>query len=877
MIYPPVNATGIVQSYTLILARQCLPGHNREQITINGSTPGPSLYVALGNILEVKVVNEIYDDVAEIHFHGQNFRNRPWMDGLVNLTQCPISNVPGNNTFFYRFAPEVAGTYWYHGHMHGQLPDGLYGALVVTDSVRELEALAAHNVTYEEDSPSWIFQVADYYATEVRYLEYAFLQPGTFANDPVPDAIIVNNAFSEGFVVNVQNRSSKVRLRLINAAAYSPFVFSIDGLPLLLIELDGSPVEPKWMASIKLFTAQRASVIIDWSQLNSSLMGKSSLWMRFELLPYIYPSYTRGQPNYGMVGSTTKEFLNFNWKAIINLSPGTALRKPDYGQPPILTAAVAEDVNLLTVQPLYSYPVPVADHRIEMITQFYLDDDNVVRGYINEETFGSNPDYTPFAPAKPLLFSLLDAGDNPYTVRSYYNSSLKQTVLKGDGAHPFVVPYGAVVDVYIDGKCCGAHPFHLHGHHFWILATDEVPHPKTRPLIRDVVTVPFGGWALVRFVADNPGMWLFHCHLHWHASIGLNALIIEAPNELRARYAQGSLVIDQNSIDTCSASIAMVRTSGSTSCPGYLPSALPSSLPSFMPTNMPSIIPTVQPSRKPTVTPTLQPSATPSTAPISAPSTSPHFRPSSKPTIHSSSPVESPTTAPSYFDGRAGVITLLYTIQIAPADSIFLPSAFIQSKFLQAIRNAQPKLIYSQFTFLGPDTSYKRSLTEQYGVMTVYISSTSLFQDYDSFYPTPQLLWNACVGDLNEAVVSYSLENDLKRVLNQPDLSLLKATVALEDIAASDTPHPNGPKASFGVVQKETLPIPALPFILSTMLVVIIVFIVTHCGLWRNYQTSIRQHLRSFSTFHSWGRSQNEVLPSRKATYVRGMVSAVKE
>eukprot|EP00981_Chlorochromonas_danica_P005930 scaffold1236_cov170-Ochromonas_danica.AAC.21 len=761
-----------------------------------------------------------------------------------------------------------------------------------------MEALAAHSVTYEEDSPSWIFQVADYYATEVRYLEHAFLQPGTFANDPVPDAIIVNNAFSEGFVVNVQNRSSKMRLRLINAAAYSPFVFSIDGLPLLLIELDGSPVEPKWMASIKLFTAQRASVIIDWSRLHGSLMGNSSLWMRFELLPYIYPSYTPGQPNYGMVGSTTKEFLNFTWKSIINLSPGTAPRKPDYGQPPALNAALAEDVNLLSVQPLYPYPVPAADHRIEIETQFYLDDDNVVRGYINEETFGSNPSYTPFGPVKPLLFSLLDARDNPYTIRSYYNSSLKQTVLKGDGAHPFVVPYGAVVDVYIDGKCCGAHPFHLHGHHFWILATNEVPHPKTRPLIRDVVTVPFGGWALVRFVADNPGMWLFHCHLHWHASIGLNALIIEAPNELRARYAQGSLVVDQNSIDTCSASMAMVRTSGSTSCPSSLPSTLPVSLPSSVPTNMPTIIPTVQPSRKPhsitTVTPTLQPfiepSATPTTIPTSTPSISPHFRPTSKPSIHSTLPVESPTSAPSYFDGRAGVITLLYTLQLAPADSIFLPSAVIQSSFLQAIMNAQPKLIYSQFTFLGPDVSYRRSLSEQYGVMTVYISSTSHLQDYDSFYPTPQLLWEACAVDLGQAVVSHSLENDLKRVLTQPDLSLLKATVALEDIAASETPfRPNGSKASFGAVQKETLPISVLSFILSAMLVVVIVFAVTRsnrCGLWRDYQTSIRQHLRSISTSqseeegkkHSWGCSANEVLPSRKGvTQVRGMVSAVKE
>lgn len=29
------------------------------------------------------------------------------------------------------------------------------------------------------------------------------------------------------------------------------------------------------------------------------------------------------------------------------------------------------------------------------------------------------------------------------------------------------------------------------------------------------------GWVLLRFVADNPGVWLFHCHVLWHSEAGM--------------------------------------------------------------------------------------------------------------------------------------------------------------------------------------------------------------------------------------------------------------------------------------------------------------------------------------------------------------------
>lgn len=44
--------------------------------------------------------------------------------------------------------------------------------------------------------------------------------------------------------------------------------------------------------------------------------------------------------------------------------------------------------------------------------------------------------------------------------------------------------------------------------------------------IKDTVTVPDGGYTIIRFVANNPGFWLFHCHIEFHVEVGM-ALIFK--------------------------------------------------------------------------------------------------------------------------------------------------------------------------------------------------------------------------------------------------------------------------------------------------------------------------------------------------------------
>lgn len=44
--------------------------------------------------------------------------------------------------------------------------------------------------------------------------------------------------------------------------------------------------------------------------------------------------------------------------------------------------------------------------------------------------------------------------------------------------------------------------------------------------IKDTVTVPDGGYTIIRFVANNPGFWLFHCHIEFHVEVGM-ALVLK--------------------------------------------------------------------------------------------------------------------------------------------------------------------------------------------------------------------------------------------------------------------------------------------------------------------------------------------------------------
>jgi FtsP/CotA-like multicopper oxidase with cupredoxin domain len=86
----------------------------------------------------------------------------------------------------------------------------------------------------------------------------------------------------------------------------------------------------------------------------------------------------------------------------------------------------------------------------------------------------------------------------------------------------FMVAEGDVVVVRLDNHSGETHPMHLHGHHVLVLARDGVRSTGS-PWWTDSLEVGSGETVEVAFVADNPGIWMDHCHNLPHAREGLVA------------------------------------------------------------------------------------------------------------------------------------------------------------------------------------------------------------------------------------------------------------------------------------------------------------------------------------------------------------------
>jgi FtsP/CotA-like multicopper oxidase with cupredoxin domain len=68
------------------------------------------------------------------------------------------------------------------------------------------------------------------------------------------------------------------------------------------------------------------------------------------------------------------------------------------------------------------------------------------------------------------------------------------------------------------------HPMHLHGHFFRVLAVNGVANPLRE--WRDTVIMAPRQNMDVAFVADNPGEWMYHCHILDHAAGGMMGTIV---------------------------------------------------------------------------------------------------------------------------------------------------------------------------------------------------------------------------------------------------------------------------------------------------------------------------------------------------------------
>ncbi|CAG8506373.1 8149_t:CDS:2, partial [Diversispora eburnea] len=473
-------------------------GYKRPVWSVNGQYPGPLIQANKGDRIVVNVTNN-FGDPATIHWHGIFQRETNWYDGVPGQTQCPI---PSRVCFTYNYTLEQSGTYWYHSHFLAQYVDGLVGPLIVHDKDDP------YSKSYDEE---YVLTVSDWYHSTSAPLLVQRMAPdytgqyncsgapaGYYCNQNVPPA-----------TYNVK-KGKKYRFRIINTSAYAAFTFSIDNHPLRVIEVEGTPVKNVSAAIVTVLpihVAQRYSVIVTANQKVDNYYIRASI-MENCLLPRTPETIN------------SNSSLNPNATGILHYH-GAGSDKPNSTAYPI-TIDPCQDLNSSAIRPCEASPPPnnFTDEFL-FITTFERNDDNVGLLGINNSSF-------------------IPCFNNPTNHRIMLKENYREFDTN-QNIYAYDTPNGCVDIILLNGQPAN-HPFHLHGHAFWIMAQgpgatlDNITaYNFKNPVIRDTTMVFANSHLVIRYIADNPGVWAFHCHIEWHVEMGLVAQLIERPTEFSNR------------------------------------------------------------------------------------------------------------------------------------------------------------------------------------------------------------------------------------------------------------------------------------------------------------------------------------------------------
>jgi FtsP/CotA-like multicopper oxidase with cupredoxin domain len=87
-------------------------------------------------------------------------------------------------------------------------------------------------------------------------------------------------------------------------------------------------------------------------------------------------------------------------------------------------------------------------------------------------------------------------------------------------ADPIALQKDELVRMTFSNPTMMDHPFHLHGHSFYILGKPGELNLKDPPL-KDTINVPAKSDLVIQWKANNAGRWFFHCHIEWHLAAGM--------------------------------------------------------------------------------------------------------------------------------------------------------------------------------------------------------------------------------------------------------------------------------------------------------------------------------------------------------------------
>lgn len=464
-----------------------------DVVACNGEYPWPNLNVTKGDRVIIELYNGLEIANTSIHFHGLFQHHTNQMDGVPGLTQCEI---PPGNTFIYNFTvPDQVGSYWYHSHTKGQYMDGMRGAFIITDP---------DNPYIDEYDEEVIINLAEWYHNNITTLTASFLNVfNPTGAEPIPQNLLFNG-FMNG-TVSVEPDTTYL-IRLINVGGFVSQYFWIEDHKLTVIAVDGIYVEPYECDKIYITVAQRYDFLVT---------AKSNATRNYAMMQQFDTDMLDTQPD-DLVVNVTNNFQyseDYDWPEAY-LYPGDFL--DDFYLTPL------EDYEL------YDH----YDHQITIDVVMDNLNDGVNYAFFNNITYVS--------PKVPTIGTVLSAPND--------TTALTQEIY-GSNTHAFVLQKDEIVEIVLNNNDTGKHPFHLHGHIFEVYergpdygdADEPVPYnesapytPREHPLFRDTLYVRPQSYFVIRFKADNPGVWFFHCHIEWHLLQGLAITMVEDPLGIRA-------------------------------------------------------------------------------------------------------------------------------------------------------------------------------------------------------------------------------------------------------------------------------------------------------------------------------------------------------
>ncbi|CAO2650779.1 Nn.00g020710.m01.CDS01 [Neocucurbitaria sp. VM-36] len=492
---------GVTVTYNFEITNSTRPnpdgsGGNRPVMLVNGVYPGPTVRAKWGDTIIVNVKNSLQYNGTGIHWHGIRQLNSCQQDGVGGVTECPIA--PGK-TRQYKFRATQFGTSWYHSHWSIQYGDGVLGPIIIDGPA---------TANYDEDLGA--LPITDWYYTPAFTLNE--IAQHSLAGPPVPDNILVNgthvnkNGGGSYAKMNVV-KGKKYRIRIINTSVDNTFSISMDGHPFTVLTSDFVPIKSFITNQLTLTIGQRYDVVINANQ------TVGNYWFRVSV------GTACGRNDIVGKGVQIGAILHYDGAPNANPTSTTTVS--------MRTACVDESTSNLVPFVPNTVPSSVAGSAGRLDLNHFQD------------------------PAKANLFRWLVDG-TPHIVD--WNNPTLETVLAGSSNFP---PNSNIHEMPTDGWYLWwiqsvatirlPHPIHLHGHDFYIVGTgDGVWDGSTaglnfnNPTRRDTTTLPPGGYLLLAFPADNPGMWIMHCHIAWHASQGLSMQFMERRGEIAGRLGDTS-------------------------------------------------------------------------------------------------------------------------------------------------------------------------------------------------------------------------------------------------------------------------------------------------------------------------------------------------